>query len=360
MAVGYRVTKLAELMTYELGQIEGDIENLDETSLGSLLPNGMSFTSFIRSLKSGELALIKDTPSNPLMIRDGASGSWALSQVGQNALWPEGKEAYLARAFISNGVSGSTTSNRSSAAYSSQIEEVYTPEPVQSAVSESSVEVAYEYCFEVACSEDTFNKSVGCAFELAKTKQEAKLCRWQSEETEHGTKHTVHTVFDEPKKLVVKVASDQLGVSVEDCVQVDAIGSGVVREAFIPVVPSVQLGERLGLPTEGYYYHFYNGRLVQEYKLLGKDKWAFFATRSTHDQLDDNQGYNTHQSAILVYWKLDGIEVENQHLVYLEKQITRDELDSLNDDWLASNGIKLDVGELLAAPKQTAAKNTKF
>lgn len=151
------------------------------------------------------------------------------------------------------------------------------------------------------------------------------------------------------------MASNALGISVPDNVQVKPIGSGVVREAFIPVVPSVQLGERLGLPTEGYYYHFYNGRLVQEYKLLGNGKWAFYATRSTHEQLNDEQGYNIYQSAILVYWKLEGKDVENQHLIYLEQQIAREELDNLNDDWLAQHGIKLDINELLAAPNQPVA-----
>ncbi|MGD8109960.1 T6SS effector antibacterial DNase, partial [Vibrio sp. TRT 17S01] len=68
------------------------------------------------------------------------------------------------------------------------------------------------------------------------------------------------------------------------------------------------------------------------------------------------QGYNRYQSAILVYWKLAGKEVENQHLVYLEKQITREELDNLNDDWLAQHGIKLDIKELLSAPKQPVAE----
>ncbi|MEN2404120.1 LysM peptidoglycan-binding domain-containing protein, partial [Vibrio cholerae] len=214
----------------------------------------------------------------------------------------------------------------------------------------------YEYCFEVACSDETFRKSVGYAFELAKTQQEALIGRWQTEATEHGTKYTAHTAFDEPKKLVAKVASNALGISVPDNVQVKPIGSGVVREAFIPVVPSVQLGERLGLPTEGYYYHFYNGRLVQEYKLLGNGKWAFYATRSTHEQLNDEQGYNIYQSAILVYWKLEGKEVENQHLIYLEQPITREELDNLDDDWLAQHGIKLDINELLAAPKLPVAE----
>ncbi|EPQ8524048.1 LysM peptidoglycan-binding domain-containing protein [Vibrio parahaemolyticus] len=356
LTVGYRVVRLTELMAYEFGQVEGDIGRLDERALGSALPQGMSYSSFMDKLKSGELALLTDSPYKPVMLRDGMSKSWSLSAEGQEALSPEAKSAYLSRTKMSGGAAGSATPTQSSAGYSPNIEETYVPEPVKPDTSDAPPKLQYEYCFEVACSDETFRKSVGYAFELAKTKQESLIGRWQTEATEHGTKYTAHTAFDEPKKLVAKVASNALGISVPDNVQVKPIGSGVVREAFIPVVPSVQLGERLGLPTEGYYYHFYNGRLVQEYKLLGNGKWAFYATRSTHEQLNDEQGYNIYQSAILVYWKLEGKDVENQHLIYLEQPITREELDNLNDDWLAQHGIKLDINELLAAPKQPVAE----
>ncbi|ENJ1725855.1 S-type pyocin domain-containing protein [Vibrio parahaemolyticus] len=356
LIVGYRVVRLTELMAYEFGQVEGDIGRLDERALGSALPQGMSYSSFMEKLKSGELALLTDSPSKPVMLRDGMSKSWSLSAEGQEALSPEAKSAYLSRTRMSGGAAGSAAPTQSAAGYVSNIEETYVPEPVKPDTSDTPPKLQYEYCFEVACSDETFRKSVGYAFELAKTQQEALIGRWQTEATEHGTKYTAHTAFDEPKKLVAKVASNALGISVPDNVQVKPIGSGVVQEAFIPVVPSVQLGERLGLPTEGYYYHFYNGRLVQEYKLLGNGKWAFYATRSTHEQLNDEQGYNIYQSAILVYWKLEGKNVENQHLIYLEQPITREELDNLNDDWLAQHGIKLDINELLAAPKQPVAE----
>ncbi|EIZ1171978.1 LysM peptidoglycan-binding domain-containing protein [Vibrio vulnificus] len=352
LTVGYRVVRLTELMAYEFGQVEGDIGRLDERALGSALPLGMSYSSFMDKLKNGELALLTDSPSKPVMLRDGMSKSWSLSSEGQEALSPEAKSAYLSRTIMSGGAAGNAAPTQSAAGYAPNIEETYVPEPVKPDTSDAPPKLQYEYCFEVACSDETYRKSVGYAFELAKTKQESLIGRWQTEATEHGTKYSAHTAFDEPKKLVAKVASNALGMSVPDTVQVKPIGSGVVREAFIPVVPSVQLGERLGLPTEGYYYHFYNGHLVQEYKLLGNGKWAFYATRSTHEQLNDEQGYNIYQSAILVYWKLEGKDVENQHLIYLEQQITREELDNLNDDWLAQHGIKLDINELLAAPKQ--------
>lgn len=350
--MGYRVVRLTELMTYEFGQVEGDIERLDERALGSALPQGMSYSRFVDKLKSGELALLSDSPSKPVMLRDGMSKSWSLSTEGQEALSPEAKNAYLSRTRMSGGAAGGAAPSRNSAGYIPNIEDTYVPEPVKPDTSDVPPKLKYEYCFEVACSEETFRKSVGCAFQLGKTKQEAMIGRWQTELTEHGTKYTAHTAFDEPKKLFAKVADSSMGISVPDSVQVKPIGSGVVREAFIPVIPSVQLGERLGLPTEGYYYHFYNDRLVQEYKLLGNGKWAFYATRSTHEQLNDEQGYNVYQSAILVYWKLEGKDVENQHLIYLEQPITREELDNLNDNWLAQHGIKVDISELLSAPKQ--------
>lgn len=356
LTVSYRVVRLTELMTHEFGQVEGDIERLTERALSSAIPHGMSFSRFMDKLKSGELALLTDTPSKPVMLRDGMSKSWSLSAEGQEALSPEAKNAFLSRAKMSGGVAGGSAPSRSPAGYASNIDETYVPEPVKPDTSDAPPKLKYEYCFEVACSDETLRKSVGCAFQLGKTKQEAMIGRWQTEPTEYGTKYIAHTAFDEPKKLFVKVADSSMGISVPESVQVKPIGSGLVREAFIPVIPSVQLGERLGLPTEGYYYHFHNDRLVQEYRLLGEGKWAFYATCSTHERLNDEQGYNVYQSAILVYWKLEGKEIDNQHLAYLEKQITRDELDNLNDDWLAQHSIKLDIKELLSAPKQPVAE----
>ncbi|MGY3685694.1 LysM peptidoglycan-binding domain-containing protein [Vibrio coralliilyticus] len=352
LTVSYRVVRLTELMTHEFGQVEGDIERLTERALSSAIPHGMSFSRFIDKLKSGELALLTDTPSKPVMLRNGMSKSWSLSTEGQEALSPEAKNAFLSRAKISRGAVSRAASSQSRAAYAPSIEETYVPEHIKPDTSDAPPKLKYEYCFEVACSDETLRKSVGCAFQLGKTKQEAMIGRWETEPTERGTKYTAHTAFDEPKKLFAKVANNSMGISVPESVQVKPIGSGVVREAFIPVIPSVRLGERLGLPTEGYYYHFHNGRLVQEYKLLGEGKWAFYATCSTHERLNDEQGYNRLQNAILVYWKLAGQDVKNQSLVYLEQQITREELDNLNDDWLAQHGIKLEISELFTALKQ--------
>ncbi|OOE84681.1 S-type Pyocin domain-containing protein [Salinivibrio sp. PR6] len=346
-------------MAYEFGQVEGDIEALNERDLDGVIPDGVSFSQFKEKLSSGEAALLTDTPSMPAMLYDSTNKIWTLSPDTETTLSPQIRSALMARANQSGaaagGGSGSGGGSRSEAA-TENIEDTYVPEPVKPDRSNAPPSLKYEYCFEIASSDKVFSKTVGCKFELAKTQQEGVIGDWQTAPTEHGTKYTAYAAFNEPKKLVAKIASASMGISVPEPVQMKPIGSGVIQEAFIPVTPSVQLGERLGLPTEGYYYHFHQKRLVQEYKVLGDDKWQFYATRSRHDRLNREQGFNRYQSAILVYWKIDGKDVDDQHLVYLEEPITRETLDNPDEEWLEENGIKLSIGDLLAAPTQPMAK----
>ncbi|WP_258105912.1 S-type pyocin domain-containing protein [Vibrio jasicida] len=53
-----------------------------------------------------------------------------------------------------------------------------------------------------------------------------------------------------------------------------------------------------------------------------------------------------------MYWKLADKIIENQYIIYLERQITREELDNLSEDWLSENGIKLDIPTLFDVVKQ--------
>ncbi|OOF28932.1 MIX and LysM peptidoglycan-binding domain-containing protein [Salinivibrio sp. IB872] len=346
-------------MAYEFSQVEGDISSLTERDVSSIIPDGVSFSQFKEKLDSGEYVLLTDAPKQSAMVHDSVNKIWSVAPSTSTTLSPQAQSALSARANqsgnVAAGASGSRSASNSSQSATTSIEDTYVPEPVKPDRSDVPPALKYEYCFEIAASDDTFRKAVGCTFQLAKTEQEGTIGQWQTKPTEHGTKYTAYAAFDEPKKLVAKISADTMGVSVPDHVVMKPEGSAVVREAFIPVTPSIQLGERLGLPTEGYYYHFNQKRLVQEYKLLGNGKWQFYATRSTHEKLNHDQGLNKHQSAILVYWKLGGKNVEDQHLVYLKEAITREELDNLDDEWLAENGVKLSISDLLAAPKQAVA-----
>ncbi|KLU98361.1 hypothetical protein ABT58_23230, partial [Photobacterium aphoticum] len=113
------------------------------------------------------------------------------------------------------------------------------------------------------------------------------------------------------------------GISRTHEVKVKPIGSGQGKESFIQITPTVQLGERLAFPSEGYFYNFANAQLIQEYKMLGDGHFGFYATRTTQNRLDDEQLANLYQNTILVYWNIDGQLVTDQSLVYLDHQITK-------------------------------------
>lgn len=358
--MSYRTVRITELMAYEFGQVEGGFNELNESDLREAVPSGMGFNAFMEQLRQGHLVLLTDSPSIPMLLSEsgmmGAAKTWALnSQVSDN-VEPAAQSALLARTRMSGSSAGYS---RSKSLHPPLPMPTYVPEPPMRDYSDEPPKLKYEYSFEIACSQDSVRKAGNCHFILTKTKNEVELGRWAETKTEHGTRYTIQTAFDEPKRLVAQVASRPMGISPTHSVKVRNIGAQVANEGFIPVTPTVQLGERLGFPTEGFYYHFHDNQLVQEYRLQGDKRWSFYATQSRHQRLDPERGYNTDQTAILVFWKLGGKVVENQYLVYLERQITRDELDSLTDDWLNEHGVKLDIPQLLEATKHPIIKRTE-
>ncbi|WP_285339306.1 T6SS effector antibacterial DNase [Vibrio parahaemolyticus] len=347
-------------MAYEFGQVEGSFNELNESELKTAIPSGMGFNAFMEQLKQGHLVLLTDSPSTPMLISEsgtmGEARTWALNSQTTDNLEPAAQNALLARTRMSGSSAGYS---RSQSLHPPLPMPTYIPEPPRPDYSDEPPKLKYEYSFEIACSQDSVRKVGNCHFILTKTENEVELGRWAETKTEHGIRYTIQTALDEPKRLVAQVASRPMGISPTHSVKVRSIGAQVAHEGFIPVTPTVQLGERLGFPTEGFYYHFHDNQLVQEYRLQGDKRWSFYATLSRHQRLDPERGYNTDQTAILVFWKLGGKVVENQYLVYLERQITRDELDNLTDDWLNEHGVKLDIPQLLEATKSPIIKRTE-
>lgn len=334
-------------MAYEFGQVEGDINRLEKRDVSNL-PGGYSFEKLVDKLKTGELALLTDFPSKPVLSQDSMTRKWSLTSDGSELLTDSAKSAFSTRSNMAGGPAVSTSS-AVGYSYVPNIDETYVPEPVVND-KQSEPELKFEYCFEIVGTEESFRNNVGYWFSLAKTKAEISRGRWGAVRTEHGMKYTTQTAVDEPKRLLASVGNRVLGISLPHEVKVWPIGSGQVKDSFIPITPTVQLGERLAFPSEGYFYHFANGRLVQEYKMLGDGHFGFYATRTTQNRLDDEQLANLYQNTILVYWKVDGQLVTDQSLVYLEHQITKEQLANINDEWVNENGKVLDVNELLSAP----------
>ncbi|WP_158155788.1 T6SS effector antibacterial DNase [Vibrio alginolyticus] len=348
--MSYKVLPLSEVMSHEFGLIEGNFHNISEADIASAIPSHLTFEQLKQHLYEGNLALVSDTPQTPALLSYNdpiGPKTWRLNSEVISELSDDAANNLLAITKTTRATGG----YRSCIGETSTPERVYTPPPIATASEEELIK-EFEYSFEVGCSDTTIKKMVHSDFALAKTEKENAVTRWEQANTEQGTRYTALCVFDEPKRLNIHIADDNLGLTPLEAVTLQKAGSHKAEEGFIPVVPAVRLGERLGLPTEGYYYHFNDGELVQEYKILGEEKWAFYATQSTQDKLNDERGFTKDQSAILVYWKLADQIIENQYIIYLERQITREELDNLSEDWLCENGIKLDIPALFDTVKQ--------
>ena len=212
----------------------------------------------------------------------------------------------------------------------------------------------YEYSIEIACSLDELNAYQVGAFSLGKTKEEPLISSWtktESKETGFATL-TASIKTNEPKTLYREFfLSSGNPLSFYD-VQPYKKGSKTVSESFVPVKPAVQVNERLGWPTEGYFYHFINEVLIHEYVMVGGDNWAFQVTISTQSQLSDELISPHQYSFMLLPWKINRTAVSRQHILYRTDKLTTELLENITADWLDEHAYLLDVNVIVEARKE--------
>lgn len=344
--MSYRVVSITELMAYEFAQAEADFHYLSQSDLSSVLAKSkLSLEQLKDQLRDGHLVLLSDNPSIPILVRDDdgmGMKSWVMNEAAKGRLTPVAQNALLAR----TRMSGRGAAPASRCLHPPLPMPPYKPEPIVRDVAQPKP-LNYEYCFDIACSETSHFEKVRAKVALEKTKAEGELDRWQATPIKHGTRYRTLGHTQEPKRLFTAIAAISMGGWIKP-VTMRSRGTNVATEGFVPIIPVVQLGMRLGLPTEGFFYHFRDGQLVQEYRIKEEGQFSFYATQTYGRYLNPERGYNADQSALLVYWKIGNKLVDNQRLVYLNRQITLDELDLLDDEWLGAHGVKLDISALLA------------
>lgn len=342
----YRIERIELLQNAEATQIEGNISLISDANLQKISETGKTLRSTKASLERGETALLCSAPESPVF--ENSSGEIIARDDHSFTLSSDALQQYKNKFISKKEINGTSSTNDSLHAAApieaSQAEPVVNHEPKKD---------LFEYNFSIACSDKSFRTAVGCTFAIEKTKKDITYGSWKQKENNSITTYTTLTSEDEPKRLAAKVASSSKIISISD-VSVQPVGSGIVNEAYIPVMPAIQVGERLGFPTQGYYYHFNECQLVHEYKIIGNEKPAFYGTLSKHGKLSDAKAFNKSQSAILVHWKIHGKEISNQHLLYREEKLSAEEFAALNQDWLDEHGVKLDIASLLKKPSKSA------
>ncbi len=234
------------------------------------------------------------------------------------------------------------------------------PPRATSPISESSApELQYQYCVEICGDKATFSQRVGWAPVLASTSAEPALKKWLVTDTEWGQCLTAIAKTNVSRQLFFEARNTVMPLAVSD-ITLQERNTLVMDEAFMAVMPAVQFGDRLCLPTQGYYYHFVDGQLIQEYQILGNQKSGFCPTYSDATALSDDLRSPTPQSAIALFWRKAGVEVANQYLVYRLAKLTSEELAEVSADWLEHHGLAMNIADLLNAGAGIEQDNPRY
>ncbi len=238
-----------------------------------------------------------------------------------------------------------------SAAYSSHHNSITIHQTSIQATSDTLTQIAvdqreeFEYCFELSCSMADFKKHVGWDIVLSAVEDDERNFSWKESLSSSGYLQHATTKSSLPRKLYTQ--SSQLSAPISfSPISAATKGTNKPKESIMAIMPAVQFGDRLGLATQGYYYHFHDGKLVQEYKILGEGNCRFSLTYSDENTLSDELRPITMQSAIPVYWKAEGTEYENQHLLYLPEKMSQDQFESVTQGWLDKKGVLLELDKL--------------
>lgn len=234
-------------------------------------------------------------------------------------------------------------------------------QPHNEPVAEKSTPVAaYEYNIEIACpQEDIVTYQIG-AFSLGKTNDEPVISAWQKSASQTGfTLLTASVMVNEPKALYREFfQSSGSALAFQDVNPVKK-GSGTHTESFVPIKTAVQVGEQLGWPTIGFYYHFIDDKLTHEYQIVGNDASTFFATQSSAEQLSSSLLSDHQYNFILLPWKVNNASVTRQHLLYLPQKMTKEEFAELSGAWLDENACLLDVEMIVKSKNENVLAREK-
>ncbi|MGL1254909.1 phospholipase effector Tle1 domain-containing protein [Vibrio parahaemolyticus] len=192
-------------------------------------------------------------------------------------------------------------------------------------------------------------------FSLSKSDNEESVRRWRSEEALDSARYTVLTGechVEEPKKLTHEFHQN-VGICTSFDVTPRPIDSEYFNVEFIPLLPSLESESKLGWALHGFYYYFYEGKLLYELDILGGGKWAWRITQSSSsDGISSSPVSDQVFSSLLVPVKIEGKEPEKQHILYSRGKLTNEQLAEVNVAWLDENATLIDTDLLVSSLRQ--------
>lgn len=350
----YCIIRLDELMVHDAFHIEADLRNARFDP-----PRGMSEASVQRGLESGELLLLAESPHIAL-LKLGAQGEWLISDSAVSLVSQELQTRVLGRVGARHGTGGTgfgaaMVPTQGGCSVRDVVQEPY-QYPTEVVTPDHQPREAFHYEVQVACPPPTLQRFIGTHFVLAATAQEREVTLMPCP-IRFGTRCEASTRTNPPRHLrVMKGGRCYEGLSITDVAPQSHYG--VVRERYLAVMPTVQVGQRLAFPTRGYYYHFVGGCLAQEYEIPSDSAFtfAFARTHSTAGHLADGRD-EVLQSALLVFDQVHGAAPNEQHLAYCPQRLSQDELDAICPEWLQVHALRLDLAALHRAIRESSGSS---
>lgn len=343
----YRIIRLDELMAHDVFRIEAALRHARFDP-----PRGMSEASVWRGLESGELLLLAESPHIAL-LKLGAQGEWLISDSAVPLVSQELQARVLGRVGARHGTWGTgfgaaMAPTQGGSTARGVVQEPY-QYPAEVVTPDHQPREAFHYEVQVACPPATLQRFIGIHFVLATTEQEREVTLMPCP-VRAGTRCEASIRTNTPRCLrVMKGGRCYEGLSIAEVAPQSH--HGVVRERYLAVMPTVQVGQRLAFPTRGYYYHFVGGCLAQEYEIPSDPAFAFARTHSAAGRLADGRDEGL-QSALLVFDQVHGVALGEQHLAYCPQRLSQDELDAISPEWLQAHALSLDLAALHRAIRE--------
>ncbi len=203
----------------------------------------------------------------------------------------------------------------------------------------------FECSIEFACALDDLNTYQVGQFSLGKTKAEDRIASWHKSLTPDGNALLTASVrVDEPKTLY----RNCFGMALDNVKPVKK-GTAKAVAAFVPIKPSIQIYDHLAWPKIGFFYHFIDDVLVNEYQLLGGNKWSFKVTHSTNKTLSSECLSTPEYGFILLPWRLNDTVIARQHLLYTIEKLTQEQLNEIDGTFLDENARLLNPEQIVEA-----------
>ncbi|MDN3611127.1 toxin VasX [Vibrio ostreicida] len=217
------------------------------------------------------------------------------------------------------------------------------------AVEHSEKEPKLAYSIEFACSESVFKQGVEPYLDirLKSTLEESAIKQWSSRSVKHSTHYTCSVEQQQSKQLLVSAYPNSLIPFGLDNVQPHPKDDVTIEEAFIPIRPAIQVGEQLGLPTQGFVYHFLDGQMLSEYQFGGGRDYHFLRTESVPGAMNPTPDNSRATEFILALWKRGGEVVQDQYLFFSRKEMDDNAMALVDGAFLEEHGVKLDMAELV-------------